>query len=115
MQITDLADRMISKCSDGQRQAAMIARALAQETPVMLLDEITAHLDFVHRHQSFSLLQKLAIEEQKLIILATHEIELALAYSHKVLLLDQGTISIFSPEVLRSNGVIEQIFEGYRF
>lgn len=110
--IQHLAHKMLSKCSDGERQSAMIARALAQETPVMLLDEITAHLDFVHRHRSFALLKQLAEKEQKLILLATHEIELALQYSHQILLLDSGNLSIFSPEEIRKNGILESIFEG---
>ena len=111
--IKDLARKMLSQCSDGERQSAMLARALAQDTSVMLLDEITAHLDFVHRHRSFSLLKELAEKENKLIVMATHEIELALTYSHQMMLLYDGNLAVYAPEEIQNNGILASVFEGY--
>ena len=60
--------------------------ALAQETPIILLDEATAHLDFVNRVKIFKILQRLAVEQNKLIFLATHELEIALKFANLVIL-----------------------------
>jgi iron complex transport system ATP-binding protein len=111
--IDNLAARQVGQCSDGEKQSAMLARALAQDTPVMLLDEITAHLDFVHRHRSFKLLQALAKEEQKLVMLATHEIDLALRYCDELLVLHEGIFHRIVPEQLTDNGLLDHIFEGF--
>lgn len=110
--LEELAMHPLSKCSDGERQKAMLARALAQDTPILLLDEITAHLDFVHRHQSFQLLQKLAHDEQKLVIMATHEVELALKYADRILILHKTQLHNLTPKELKASSLLEEIFEG---
>lgn len=81
--IADLAERRFSSLSDGQRGRAMIARALAQDTPIILLDEPTAHLDYVARPEIMSLLREIACQQQKIILLTTHEIELARHTCHQ--------------------------------
>lgn len=110
--LEELAEHPLSKCSDGERQKAMLARALAQDTPILLLDEITAHLDFVHRHQSFQLLQRLAQEEGKLVIMATHEVELALKYADRILILHKTQLHNLTADELRASNLLEDIFEG---
>ena len=110
--LEELLQQPLEKCSDGERQKAMLARALAQDTAIMLLDEITAHLDFVHRHQSFQLLQKLAKEERKLIIMATHEVELALKYADYILLLHDAKLHYLKPNELKKSDLLGSIFEG---
>ncbi len=70
--------------SDGQLQLAMIARALAQETPVLLLDEPTAHLDLNHRVEIMKLLLGLARKKNKAILVATHELDLALQTADEI-------------------------------
>jgi iron complex transport system ATP-binding protein len=110
--LSHMKKHMLQHCSDGERQKAMLARALAQDTKVLLLDEITAHLDFVHRHQSFQLLKKLAAEEEKLIIMATHEIELALKYADQILVLHDAQLHYLKPEELKGSELLKTIFEG---
>lgn len=78
----------IAEMSDGERQKIMIARALAQDTPVMLLDEPTAFLDVPGKHQTVSILRKAASEEGKCVIFSTHDVETAVRSADKVLLAD---------------------------
>lgn len=86
--IEHLAEQYWQDSSDGQKQLALIARALAQDTALLLLDEPTAHLDYWYKRRIFALLRKLAQEENKLILLASHDIELALEYSDEYLCLE---------------------------
>ncbi len=79
-----LAKRLTANLSDGERQKAMIARALAQDTPVMLLDEPTAFLDAASRIETLSLLRKLAEDRSKAILLSTHDISPALRLSSRL-------------------------------
>ncbi len=84
----DYAMTDIAEMSDGERQKIMIARALAQDTPVMLLDEPTAFLDVPGKHQTVSILRKAASEEGKCVIFSTHDVETAVRSADKVLLAD---------------------------
>lgn len=82
------AKRFLNTLSDGERQRVMIARAIAQETPIIVLDEPTAFLDVYYRRQTIALLHKIAVEQKKIILLSTHEIDLALEYAHQFVLLN---------------------------
>lgn len=73
--------------SDGEKQRILIAKALAQQTPIILLDEPTAHLDLPHRILILRLLRTLAHEQGKTILISTHELDLALALSDRILLM----------------------------
>lgn len=73
--------------SDGEKQRILIAKALAQQTPIILLDEPTAHLDLPHRILILRLLRQLAHEQGKTILISTHELDLALALSDRILLM----------------------------
>ena len=73
--------------SDGEKQRILIAKALAQQTPIVLLDEPTAHLDLPHRILILRLLRQLAHEQGKTILISTHELDLALALSDRILLM----------------------------
>ena len=75
--ITNLRQRMIQTLSDGERQKMMIAKALAQDTPVMLLDEPTAFLDYKSKVEMLALLSRLAHETNKMVLLSTHDLEQA--------------------------------------
>lgn len=75
-----LKDKQTSSLSDGERQLVGLARALAQNTPYILLDEPTAFLDFYHRKQLFTLLKEVAITEQKGILLSTHDLDLVIGF-----------------------------------
>ncbi|MBQ7192442.1 MAG: ABC transporter ATP-binding protein [Paludibacteraceae bacterium] len=87
VEMTDYASRPFLSLSDGESQRVLIAKALAQQTPCILLDEPTAHLDLPNRLRVMRLLHRLAHEQQKTILISTHELDLALALADRILLL----------------------------
>jgi iron complex transport system ATP-binding protein len=116
--ITYLRDERLSEISDGQRQKAMIARALAQDGQVMILDEPTAHLDLVNRFEVMSLLRDIAHSQQKAILVVTHDLDIAIETADRFWLLNCGTPLISGkPEDLILSGQINQLLpsEKYRF
>lgn len=107
----ELANRMVHTLSDGERQKAMIAKALAQETPVIFLDEPTAFLDFPSKVEMMQLLHRLSRETGKTIFLSTHDLELALQIADKVWLMDKTNgLMIGTPEDLSLNGSLSNFF-----
>lgn len=110
--LKDFVERDINKLSDGERQKVMIARALAQDTPVILLDEPTAHLDLPNRVEIMRLLRKLAHDTGKGILLSTHELDLALKAGDRIWLMNRER-ELFKgvPEDLVLNGTFEQVFK----
>ncbi len=89
--------------SDGEKQRVLIAKAIAQQTPVVLLDEPTAHLDLPNRIRILQLLRRLAHEQQKTVLISTHELDLALALSDRILLMTpQKGITLDTPAALRA-------------
>jgi iron complex transport system ATP-binding protein len=110
--IQSLVDKRLYELSDGQLQMAMIARALAQDTPVILLDEPTAHLDLNNRVEIMSLLRKLSRSEGKAILLATHELDLALQTADLVWLAGRDKkILTGLPEDLVLDGSFDSLFQ----
>ncbi len=85
-----IANSFFNAHSDGEKQRILIAKALAQQTPIILLDEPTAHLDLPHRILILRLLRQLAHEQGKTILISTHELDLALALSDRILLMTPG-------------------------
>jgi iron complex transport system ATP-binding protein len=110
LELNHLKNKYLVDCSDGEKQLVLIARALAQDTPIILLDEATAHLDFINRVKLFHLLRRLAEEQQKLVILATHELEIALRFAHKAILFHQQHIYIAPPNTFVENNQIKKVF-----
>lgn len=110
--ITHLADKKLYELSDGQLQKAMIARAVCQDTPIMILDEPTAHLDLNNRVEVINMLSDLAKSTNKAILMATHELDLALQSADRIWLAgpDQPILDGF-PEDLVLNGKIDEVFE----
>lgn len=108
--MTSFADRTLDTLSDGECQRIMIARCLAQSTPVILLDEPTSFLDLPTRYELVGLLHKLAAEEGKTILFSTHELEIALSKTDKIALLADQTLYNLSPEEMKSSGLIEAKF-----
>ena len=96
--------------SDGQLQRVMIARALAQDTPLILLDEPTTHLDLYHRAYILKLLKKLTTDSGKTILFSTHEIDLAIQLSDQLLVMTSEKIHFNSPETLIKEGCFETLF-----
>lgn len=111
VKIENLAHRMVHTLSDGERQKAMIAKALAQKTSIILLDEPTAFLDFPSKVEMMQLLHRLSRETQKTIFLSTHDLELALQIADKIWLMDdRAHIHIGTPEDLSLNGNLSNFF-----
>lgn len=110
--ITHLAERRVETLSDGERQKAMIAKALAQQTPVIMLDEPTAFLDFNSRVQLFRLLQRLAHETGKAILVSTHDLELVLQLADKVWLIQDKKMFTGGVEELAANGTLKRFIDG---
>lgn len=110
--IDDLRGRMVSTLSDGERQKVMIAKALAQHTPIIFLDEPTAFLDYPSKVEIMLLLLRLAHEEGKTIFLSTHDLEIALQIADKCWLLDKWKgLTTGSPQALSDSGDIAAYFQ----
>ena len=97
--------------SDGQLQKVMIARALAQDTSLIILDEPTTHLDLVHKVTLLKLLQKLAHETDKTILYSTHDLDLAIQLADDMIVFTEEAIFKDQPCNLISNGVFEKVFQ----
>ena len=105
------AECHVSELSDGERQKVMIAKALAQETPVIFLDEPTAFLDFPSKVEIMLLLHNLSRTTGKTIFLSTHDLELALQISDTIWLMDrQKGVVIGTPEKLATDGSLNNFF-----
>ena len=102
--ITHLRSRMIQTLSDGERQKMMIAKALAQQTPVIFLDEPTAFLDYPSKVEMLQLLRRLSHDTDKIIFLSTHDMELALQIADELWLMMPDGISVGTPAELAANG-----------
>lgn len=109
-------NRDFQQLSDGEKQRAMIAKALAQDTPFIMLDEPTAHLDLPNRIEVMTLLKNLARTTYKSILLSTHELDLALQVSDRIWLMQKNKpIMCGTPEDLVLNGSFEQAFKKQSF
>lgn len=104
-----LKDRPVNELSGGERERVLLARALAQGTEILLLDEPTTHLDLKHQVEIFQLLKKLHQEKKLTLVTVLHDLNFAAQACEKVLLLDQGTVKafgkpseIFKPEILEA-------------
>lgn len=109
---TNLENRRIDTLSDGEFQKVMIAKALAQDTPIIMLDEPTAFLDFPSKVETLRLLSRLAREQNKAILQSTHDLNMALALSDTVWLMDKklGVVA-GSPRELAENETLPKYFE----
>ncbi|MDR3250057.1 MAG: ABC transporter ATP-binding protein [Tannerella sp.] len=102
----------ISELSDGERQKVMIAKALAQQCPIIILDEPTAYLDVTSRIEIMSLLHRLSVEQKKAILLSTHDLDLAIRMSDCLWLQEQERdMKCGTPEDLILSGAFETFFD----
>lgn len=90
LNLLPLKDKLIDELSDGQRQKVMIAKSLAQQTPIIVLDEPTAFLDYTSKHHLFATLKKLCEEQGKLIIVSSHDLDLMKKYITKSITMYEG-------------------------
>ena len=104
--IASLSRRDVQTLSDGERQKMMIAKALAQRTPVIVLDEPTAFLDYPSKVETMGLLRRLCHEEGKTVLLSTHDIEIAMQVCDTLWLMADGSLATGTPAELAANGVL---------
>ena len=116
--LTALQDERLGELSDGQRQKAMIARALAQDGKVLVLDEPTAHLDLINRLEIMTLLREISQKKEKAVLVVTHDLDIALESADRFWLMNCGSpLHMGRPEDILLSGKIQDLFPGekYRF
>ena len=116
-QIEHLKDKKHFEISDGQLQKALIARALAQDSELIILDEPTTHLDLVNKVSVLKLLKKLTHETKKCILFSSHDIDLAIQLADDMIVITDNSVQQDAPCNLITKGVFESIFkdEGIHF
>lgn len=114
--LEEKSDNLLTELSDGERQRVMIAKAFVQDTPIIILDEPTAHLDLPNRVEIMLLLHKLAHDTGKSIVISTHELDIALQAADRIWLMTAGKgIEIGVPEDLVLNGSFSEAFMNNNF
>lgn len=109
--MSDYAQRTMDTMSDGECQRVMIARALAQDTPTILLDEPTSFLDMPNRYELVALLRHLAHDEGKCVLFSTHELDIAMLLCDSIALLDKPALRCMPTEDMRGSGYIDRLFQ----
>jgi len=110
-QIEHLTEKKHFEISDGQLQKVLIARALAQDTPLIILDEPTTHLDLLHKFTLLQLLQKLAFETEKCILFSTHDIDLAIQLCDEMIIMTPEKTVQGEPCQLIESGIFNALFD----
>lgn len=105
------ARKTMDQMSDGECQRVMIARALAQDTPIILLDEPTAFLDLPNRYELGALLRRLAHDERKCILFSTHDLDIALSLCDAIALIDTPHLHVLPTAEMARSGHIERLFQ----
>lgn len=109
--INTLSERMIGTLSDGERQKTMIAKALAQQTPIIFLDEPTAFLDYPSKVDTLMLLKRICKKTEKTVFLSTHDVELALQIADRIWLMGDKGIATGTPKQLADSGQLQDFFD----
>lgn len=110
-QIAPLLNKKYYEISDGQFQNVLVARALAQDTPLIILDEPSTHLDLFHKVSLFKLLKKLASESDKCVLFSTHDIDLAIQLSDVMIVMTRENVVQDQPCNLISSGIFNRLFK----
>ncbi|MCM1532677.1 MAG: ABC transporter ATP-binding protein [Ruminococcus flavefaciens] len=108
--MANYAERTMDTMSDGECQRIMIARALAQDTPIILLDEPTSFLDLPNRYELCNLLGRLAHNQEKCILFSTHELDIAMKMCDYLAVVDNPVLHNLSVEKVRDSGLIDRLF-----
>ena len=106
-----LKDKNIFELSDGQLQKVLISRSVGQDTPIIIFDEPTAHLDIHHKIETFLLLKKLSKEAQKTIIISTHEIHWAIEMADTIWLMTEKNCYFDTPDNLKNQARFQELFD----
>jgi iron complex transport system ATP-binding protein len=110
--ILPFAERRIGELSGGEQQRVLLARAIAQQTPVLLLDEPTTHLDLKHQSSFLNLIRKLAVHQNLAVMMVVHDLNLGSLYADKVALFRDGCIhAIGTPEEVLNQGNIFKVYQ----
>jgi len=109
--VEHLIDKRHHEISDGQLQIVLIARALAQDTPLIILDEPTTHLDLFHKVSIFKLLKKLSQETNKCILFSTHDIDLEIQLSDEMIVMTESLVEQDQPCNLITKGIFNTLFK----
>lgn len=110
-QIAPLLEKKHYEISDGQLQKVLIARALSQDTPLIILDEPTTHLDLLHKVTLFRLLKQLTLQTNKCILFSTHDIDLAIQLSDEMIVMTTENTVQGKPEQLIADGTFDKLFK----
>lgn len=114
MHVTDLAGRFVNELSGGQRQRVFIARTLAQQPAFYLFDEPTSSLDLRHQLETVATMQNIVHEERSCMIIALHDLNLALRYTDKVVMLKDGRVySCGTPEKVLTEDAVRDVYGVY--
>ncbi len=113
--LKEFENKFVDKLSDGEQQKVMIGRAIAQDCPIILLDEPTAHLDTVNKIEITLLLKKIAKEQNKSIIISTHDLSLALQIADKIWLMNKNRIAENTPTSIVNTTEFNEAFSGKNF
>ena len=105
--------KLLNELSDGLFQKTIIAKALAQQTPIMLLDEPSAFLDYASKHDLFLLLKKLSLDEHKCILVSSHDLDILLKYCSKLLIVSNNSIELINANEAKTNKAFLEIGGGF--
>jgi iron complex transport system ATP-binding protein len=108
--IAHLSEKYINEVSDGEKQKAMLARVVAQDNPIIVLDEPTAFLDVPGRYDIIKLLSHLCTQCNKTIIFSSHDLDLALTYAHTIWCMNNASILSLTPIEFKQRNVINEMF-----
>ncbi len=110
--LEELRKKKLSDLSDGERQRVVMARALSQDTDILVLDEPSAHLDIRNRRAGFKRLKRLCVQENKTAFCASHQLEDALEIADQLWIVDQGKVASYSIEEFNANPDLRKRLEG---
>lgn len=105
--------KLLTELSDGLFQKTMIAKSIAQQTPLMLLDEPTAFLDYASKHELFSLLKNLSSNHNKCILVSSHDLDLVLKYCNKILIVANGSYEVCPVDLAKESALFKQLSGGF--
>ena len=108
--LENLSNRNYNELSDGEKQKVNIARAIAQNTPVIILDEPTVHLDLINKVEVFKLLKELTENHSKTIIISTHQMEYALQICDEIWLINNNSIEALTPSEIIATEKLKELF-----